>query len=162
VVDGACGGSGGQRRDGSARGGASGVGQAAGGRAGGQVAQEEQRGGSWRPGEMPLMCGERRCRETERGKQEEEDEDLFINFAKVQGVYCQVKFSSNYSSNENMPKIKSVELRKIYHFALGSNFKRVRVLKLFLKANDYSISNKSKINITFSMKPWSIYTSYSG
>jgi hypothetical protein len=35
------------------------------------------------------------------------------------------------SSNENMPKIKSVELKKIYHFALGSNFKRVRVLKLF-------------------------------
>jgi hypothetical protein len=34
-----------------------------------------------------------------------------------------------------MPKIKSVELRKIYHFVLGSNFKRVRILKLFLKAS---------------------------
>jgi hypothetical protein len=28
------------------------------------------------------------------GKQEEEDQDLFINFAKVLGVYCKVKFSS--------------------------------------------------------------------
>jgi hypothetical protein len=28
------------------------------------------------------------------GKQEEEDKDLFINFAKVQGVHCKVKFSS--------------------------------------------------------------------
>jgi hypothetical protein len=36
----------------------------------------------------------RRCRETERGKQEEEDEDLFINFAKVQGVHSKAKFSS--------------------------------------------------------------------
>jgi hypothetical protein len=35
---------------------------------------------------MPAMGGGRRCRKTERGKQEEEDEDLFINFAKVQGV----------------------------------------------------------------------------
>jgi hypothetical protein len=34
-----------------------------------------------------------------------------------------------------MSKIKSVELKKIYHFALGSNFKIVRVLKLFLKTN---------------------------
>jgi hypothetical protein len=40
------------------------------------------------------MGGGRRCRETERGKQEEEDEDLFINFAKVKGVHCKVKFSS--------------------------------------------------------------------
>jgi hypothetical protein len=29
------------------------------------------------------MGGVRCCRETERGKQEEEDVDLFINFAKV-------------------------------------------------------------------------------
>jgi hypothetical protein len=28
------------------------------------------------------------------GKQEEEDEDLFIIFAKVQGVHCKVKFAS--------------------------------------------------------------------
>jgi hypothetical protein len=40
------------------------------------------------------MGGGRRCRKTERGMQEEEDEDMFINFAKVQGVYCKVKFSS--------------------------------------------------------------------
>jgi hypothetical protein len=33
------------------------------------------------------MGGRRRCRETERGRQEEEDEDLFINFVKVQGVH---------------------------------------------------------------------------
>jgi hypothetical protein len=33
------------------------------------------------------MGGGRRCRETKRGKQEEEYEDLFINFTKVQGVH---------------------------------------------------------------------------
>jgi hypothetical protein len=60
----------------------------------GQVAQEERRRGSWWPGKMPAMSGGWRCRETEKGKQEEEDEDLFINFAKVQGVHCKVKFSS--------------------------------------------------------------------
>jgi hypothetical protein len=43
---------------------------------------------------MPVMGSGQRCRETERGKQEEEDEDLFVNFAKVQGVHCKVKFSS--------------------------------------------------------------------
>jgi hypothetical protein len=32
---------------------------------------------------MPAMGGGRRFRKTERGKQEEEDEDLFVNFAKV-------------------------------------------------------------------------------
>jgi hypothetical protein len=40
------------------------------------------------------MGGGRRCRETERGKQEEEDEDLFINFAKVQGIHYKVEFPS--------------------------------------------------------------------
>jgi hypothetical protein len=40
------------------------------------------------------MAGGRHYRETERGKQEEEDEDLFVNFAKVQGVHYKVKFSS--------------------------------------------------------------------
>jgi hypothetical protein len=41
-----------------------------------------------------------------------------------------------------MPKIKSVELKKIYHFALGSNFKIVRALKLFLKPTNHSVSKK--------------------
>jgi hypothetical protein len=72
----------------------------------------------------PAMGGGRRCRETEMGKQEEEDEDLKSKI-----------FLLNYRSNEHTPKIKSAELKKIYHFVLGSNFKRVRVLKLFLKAN---------------------------
>jgi hypothetical protein len=58
------------------------------------VVQEERRGGSWRPGETPAMGGGRRCRETVRGKQEKEDEDLFVNFTKVQGVHCKVKVSS--------------------------------------------------------------------
>jgi hypothetical protein len=40
------------------------------------------------------MGGRRRYKETERGKQEEEDENLFVNFAKLQGVHCKVKFSS--------------------------------------------------------------------
>jgi hypothetical protein len=41
-----------------------------------------------------VMGSGRRCRERERGKQEEEDEDLFVNFAKVQGVHFKVKFYS--------------------------------------------------------------------
>jgi hypothetical protein len=57
------------------------------------VAQEERRGGSWEPGKTPAMSSERRCRNRE-GKQEEEDEDLFVNFPKVQGVHCKIKFSS--------------------------------------------------------------------
>jgi hypothetical protein len=40
------------------------------------------------------MGGGWRFRETERGKREEEDEDVFVNFAKVQVVHCKVKFSS--------------------------------------------------------------------
>jgi hypothetical protein len=43
---------------------------------------------------MPAMGDRWCCREKVRGKQEEEDEDLFINFAKVQGVHSKVKFSS--------------------------------------------------------------------
>jgi hypothetical protein len=58
------------------------------------VAPKERRRGSWRPGKMLVIGGGRRCRETEKGKQEEEDEDLFVNFTKVQGVHCKVKFSS--------------------------------------------------------------------
>jgi hypothetical protein len=46
------------------------------------VAQEDRRRGSWRPGKTPAMGGARRCRETERRKQEEEDEGLFINLQK--------------------------------------------------------------------------------
>jgi hypothetical protein len=40
------------------------------------------------------MGGGWRCKETERGKQEEEDEDLLVNFAKVQGVQSKIKFYS--------------------------------------------------------------------
>jgi hypothetical protein len=40
------------------------------------------------------MGGGWRCREIERGKEEEEDKYLFVNFAKVQGVHCKVKFPS--------------------------------------------------------------------
>jgi hypothetical protein len=58
------------------------------------VEQEERRRGSCQSRKTLAMGGGRRCRETERGKQEEEDEDLFINFAKVKGVHCKVKFSS--------------------------------------------------------------------
>jgi hypothetical protein len=45
------------------------------GELGSEVAQEERRRGSWWPGKTPARC----CRKTERGKQEEEDEDLFMN-----------------------------------------------------------------------------------
>jgi hypothetical protein len=37
---------------------------------------------------------------------------------------------SNHSSNENVPKSKSVEFSKIYNFALRSSFKRVKDLNL--------------------------------
>jgi hypothetical protein len=37
------------------------------------------------------MGSGQRYRETERGKQEEEDEDMFVNFAKVLGVHCKVQ-----------------------------------------------------------------------
>jgi hypothetical protein len=43
---------------------------------------------------MLAMGGGWRCKETEMEKQEEEDEDLFINFIKVQVVHSKVKFSS--------------------------------------------------------------------
>jgi hypothetical protein len=42
---------------------------------------------SWGPGGIGRAARVRCCKETERGKQEEEDEDLFVKFAKV-------KFSS--------------------------------------------------------------------
>jgi hypothetical protein len=38
---------------------------------------------------------------------------------------------SNHSSNENVPKRKSVDLNKIYNFALRFSFKRVKNLNLF-------------------------------
>jgi hypothetical protein len=117
------------------------------------VVRVGRRRGSWRSGKMPAIGGGWSCRKIERGKQEEEDENMFVNFAKAQGVHCKVKFLPNYSSNENMLKIQSVELKKIYHFALGSNFKIVRVLKLFLKPTNHSISNKSNVSFTFLLKP---------
>jgi hypothetical protein len=40
------------------------------------------------------MGGGWHYRETEWGKQEEEYEDLFVNFAKAQGGHCKVKFPS--------------------------------------------------------------------
>jgi hypothetical protein len=46
------------------------------------VAQEERRRDSWRSGKTLAMGGGRRYREIERRKQEEEDEDLFINLQK--------------------------------------------------------------------------------
>jgi hypothetical protein len=47
------------------------------------VAEENTSGGRW--------AALQRNRE---GNQEEEDEDLFVNLAKVQGVHYKVKFSS--------------------------------------------------------------------
>jgi hypothetical protein len=38
---------------------------------------------------------------------------------------------SKHSSNENVPKSKSVELSKIYNFALRFSFKRVKNWNLF-------------------------------
>jgi hypothetical protein len=46
------------------------------------VEQEERRKVQLAAGKTSAMGGGQRCRETERGKQEEEDEDLFINLRK--------------------------------------------------------------------------------
>jgi hypothetical protein len=46
------------------------------------VVQEERRKGQLAARKMLAMGSGRRCRETKRGKQEEEDEDLFVNLRK--------------------------------------------------------------------------------
>jgi hypothetical protein len=51
-------------------------------------------------------------------------------FKKYRDSTVKPKQLSNHSSNENVPKRKSVELNQIYHFALRFSFKRVKDLNL--------------------------------
>jgi hypothetical protein len=83
---------------------------------------------------LPARDGRRWSRaaeKTERKGREEDDEDLSVIFQKFNGFMVKQNFLSNHSPNEDMPKSKSVEFRRIYNLALRVNFKRVRVLKLF-------------------------------
>jgi hypothetical protein len=54
-----------------------------------------------------------------------------VIFEKCTDSSVKPKQLSNHSSNENVPKIKSVELSNIYNFALRFSFKRVKDLNLF-------------------------------
>jgi hypothetical protein len=52
-------------------------------------------------------------------------------FQKCRDSTIKIEQLSNHSSNENVPKSKSIELNKIYNFALRFSFKRVKDLNLF-------------------------------
>jgi hypothetical protein len=70
-----------------------------------------------------------------REKQKEEglevdDGDLAVIFQKCRDSTIKPKQLSNHNSNENVPQSKSVELSKIYNFALRFSFKRVKDLNL--------------------------------
>jgi hypothetical protein len=54
-----------------------------------------------------------------------------LRFSKNAGTTIKPIHLSNHSSNENVPKSKSVEFSKIYNFALRFSFKRVKGLNLF-------------------------------
>jgi hypothetical protein len=69
----------------------------------------------------------------EREGLEVDDVDEPAIFQKCRDSTVKPKQLSNHSSNENVPKRKSVEVNKIYMFALRFSFKRVKDLNLFLK-----------------------------
>jgi hypothetical protein len=93
-------------RRGGARRGPTRVGQAVGAGAGGHVAQRGAARGQLGLGKRPGL------------------------FQKCRDSAVKTKQLSNHSSNENVPKSKSVELRKIYNFALRFSFKKVKDLNL--------------------------------
>jgi hypothetical protein len=95
----------------------------------------------------------RRSSETEREGREEDDEDFSKIFKKNKGRTVKYNFVSKHIPNENMPKIKTIELKKNYNFALRVCFKGVKVLKLFQNPTNYAIANKTYLNFTFQMKP---------
>jgi hypothetical protein len=66
----------------------------------------------------------RRDKEREEGL-EVDDGDLAAIFQKCRDSTVKPKQLSNHSLNKNVPKRKSVELSKIYNFALSFNFKSV-------------------------------------
>jgi hypothetical protein len=65
------------------------------------------------------------------GGLEVDDEDLSAIFQKCRDSTVKPKQRSNHSSNENVPKSKSVEINKIYNFALRFSVKRFKDLNLF-------------------------------
>jgi hypothetical protein len=71
----------------------------------------------------------RREKQREEGL-EVDDGDLAAIFQKCRDSTVKPKQLSNHSLNENVPKRKSVELSKIYNFALRFSFKRVKDLNL--------------------------------
>jgi hypothetical protein len=94
-----------------------------------------RRGAAW--GQLGSGNGRRRRRghgriEKQReGGLEVDDEELSVIFQKCRDSTVRTKQLSNHNSNENVPKSKSVELNKIYNFALRFSFKRVKDLNLF-------------------------------
>jgi hypothetical protein len=93
---------------------------------------EQRHGGSWGSGKWPAKVAVG-CREKQRERErlEVDDEDYSAIFQKCRDSTIKTKQLSNHISNENMPKSKSVELNKIYNFALRFSFKRVKDLNLF-------------------------------
>jgi hypothetical protein len=71
----------------------------------------------------------RREKQREEGL-EVDDGDLSAIFQKCKDSTVKPKQLSNHSLNENVPKSKSVELSKIYNFALTFSLKRVKDLNL--------------------------------
>jgi hypothetical protein len=57
-------------------------------------------------------------------------ENWFGIFQKCRDSTVKTKQHSNHSSNENVPKSKSVDLSKIYNFVVRVSFKRVKELNL--------------------------------
>jgi hypothetical protein len=99
--------------------------------------------GRWRPrgagravqGQLAARGSSRRAagehrRETEEEGLEVDDEDLVVIFQKCKDSTIKKNYLSNHSSDENVPKSKSVELNKNYNFALRVSSKRVRDLNL--------------------------------
>jgi hypothetical protein len=97
--------------------------------------------GTWRGEERRGAAGARENgRRRRRGRAQRETErggaggrrfgDLAAIFRKCRDSTINPKQLSNHSLNVNVPKIKSVELNKIYNFALRVNFKRVKDLNL--------------------------------
>jgi hypothetical protein len=93
---------------------------------------EEQRGGSWgsRNGWRRRRGHGHREKQREGGL-EVDDEDLSAIFQKCKDSTVKTKQLSDHSSNENVPKSKSVEFKKIYNLALRFSFERVKDLNLF-------------------------------
>jgi hypothetical protein len=85
--------------------------------------------GTW-PAERRRHVGQREIRAEQSRGPAEEDEDRSMIFQKCRDLTVMSWQLSNYSSNENVPKTKSVEFSKVYNFALRFNRKKAKDLKL--------------------------------